>query len=99
MWRGGRVQRENRLPPTPFWLAERFLTVKMRRMPRVRTLIVGIPLLLAAMLATLLEEDIVNQDFIDEHTADGEGIFELLRTIPIAEYCGHLCADAIFEFR
>ena len=49
--------------------------------------------LLAAMLATLLEEDIVNQAFIDEHTADGEGIFELLRTIPIAEYCGHAGVD------
>ncbi len=54
MWRGGRVQRENRLLPTPFWLAERFLTVKMRRMPRVRTLIVGIPLLLAAVTAVAL---------------------------------------------
>jgi ABC-type transport system substrate-binding protein len=54
MRRGGALQRENRTSGTPFWLAERFLTVKMRRMPRVRTLIVGIPLLLAAVTAVAL---------------------------------------------
>jgi len=54
MRQGGALQRENRMSGTPFWLAERFLTVKMRRMPRVRTLIVGIPLLLAAVTAVAL---------------------------------------------
>ena len=53
-WAEGVLPRENWSGGCSFWLAERSLTGKMRRMPRVRTLIVGIPLLLAAVTAVAL---------------------------------------------
>jgi anaerobic selenocysteine-containing dehydrogenase len=42
---------------------------------------------LSALLAILVEEELVDHDFIAQHT-NGEGeLFELLRKIPIASYC------------
>jgi anaerobic selenocysteine-containing dehydrogenase len=43
--------------------------------------------LLSAMLAVLLEEDLIEHDFLAEHTANGDRLFELLRAVPIADYC------------
>jgi anaerobic selenocysteine-containing dehydrogenase len=43
--------------------------------------------LLSALLAVLLEEDLLDDAFLAEHTANGDRLFELLRTVPIADYC------------
>ncbi|MDO8432805.1 MAG: molybdopterin-dependent oxidoreductase [Candidatus Binatus sp.] len=41
---------------------------------------------LSAILATLVQEDIVNHDFLREHASGGALLFDVLRNIPIAEY-------------
>ncbi len=41
---------------------------------------------LSALLAILIEEDLVDHDFIARHASNGERLVEVLRTIPIAEY-------------
>ena len=43
--------------------------------------------LLSALLAVLLEEDLVDHDFLAAHTVHGERLFDLLGAVPIADYC------------
>jgi anaerobic selenocysteine-containing dehydrogenase len=43
--------------------------------------------LLSALLAVILEEDLLDDAFLAEHTANGDQLFELLRAVPIADYC------------
>jgi anaerobic selenocysteine-containing dehydrogenase len=43
--------------------------------------------LLSALLAVLLEEDLIDHAFLAEHGANGDRLFELLRAVPIADYC------------
>jgi len=42
---------------------------------------------LAALLAVLVEEDLVDHRFLADHTNNGDRLFELLRAVPIADYC------------
>ena len=47
--------------------------------------------LLAAMLAVVVEEDLVDDAFLDEHTVGAEEVLAVLREVPISEYaerCG-----------
>jgi anaerobic selenocysteine-containing dehydrogenase len=43
--------------------------------------------LLSALLAVLLEEDLIDHDFLAQHTVNGARLFDLLRAVPIADYC------------
>ncbi|MFT4569705.1 MAG: anaerobic selenocysteine-containing dehydrogenase [Hyphomicrobiaceae bacterium] len=43
--------------------------------------------LLAAMAGVLVQEDLVDHDFLDEHTAGADQILPLFAEIPVAEYC------------
>jgi anaerobic selenocysteine-containing dehydrogenase len=43
--------------------------------------------LLSAMLAVLVEEDLIDHDFLAAHTSNGDRLFELLRAVPIGDYC------------
>src|SRR5215472_10009635 len=43
--------------------------------------------LLSALLAVLTEEDLIDHEFLAEHTANGDRLFDLLRAVPIADYC------------
>lgn len=42
---------------------------------------------LGALLAVLVQEDLVDHAFLKEHTTNDAGIFAALRTIPVGEYC------------
>jgi len=42
---------------------------------------------LAAMLAALAEEDLVDRSFLDERAGDGQALFDALANVPIADYC------------
>jgi anaerobic selenocysteine-containing dehydrogenase len=42
---------------------------------------------LSAILAVLLEEDLINHDFLREHASGGAALFDTIRAIPIADYC------------
>ncbi len=42
---------------------------------------------LAAMLAVLVEDELVDQAFLGEHAADGQALFDALAGVPIADYC------------
>ncbi len=42
---------------------------------------------LSALLAVLVEEDLIDHGFLAEHTANGDRLFDLLRAVPIADYC------------
>src|SRR5262249_25788927 len=42
---------------------------------------------LSALLALLVQEDLLNHDFLLQHTSNSEPLLEVLRTIPVADYC------------
>jgi anaerobic selenocysteine-containing dehydrogenase len=42
---------------------------------------------LAAMLAVLVEQDLIDRKFLAEHAHGGEGLFDALASVPIADYC------------
>ncbi|MGH7788913.1 MAG: molybdopterin-dependent oxidoreductase [Candidatus Binatia bacterium] len=42
---------------------------------------------LSAMLAVLLEEDLLDDEFLAAHAGNGDALFALLRDVPIADYC------------
>jgi len=42
---------------------------------------------LAAMLGTIVQEDLVNHDFLRERTQHGDALFAALNEVPVAEYC------------
>jgi anaerobic selenocysteine-containing dehydrogenase len=42
---------------------------------------------LSALLGVLVEEDLVDHDFLRDHTTNGETLFPALRAIPVADYC------------
>jgi len=48
----------------------------------------GDAFLLAALLAVLLDEDLVDHAFLREHTTAGDEVFGVLRAVPVADYCG-----------
>ncbi len=49
---------------------------------------------LAAMLAVLVQEDLVDRDFLAEHAGDGGPLFEALSTVDVAEYSARAGVDA-----
>jgi anaerobic selenocysteine-containing dehydrogenase len=49
--------------------------------------------LLGALLAVLVEEDLIDHAFLAEHSANGDRLFDLLRGIPIADYCARAGVD------
>ncbi len=42
---------------------------------------------LSALLGVLVQEDLVDHDFLREHTVNDAEIFALLRAVPVADYC------------
>ena len=42
---------------------------------------------LAAMLAVLIEEDLIDRAFLAEHAGDGQALFDALAAVPVADYC------------
>lgn len=42
---------------------------------------------LSALLAILVEEDLLDQDFVAQRTTHGDPLVEALRAVPIADYC------------
>ncbi len=42
---------------------------------------------LSAILGVLVQGDLVNHEFIRDHTSNGEPLFEMLREVPVADYC------------
>jgi anaerobic selenocysteine-containing dehydrogenase len=42
---------------------------------------------LSALLAILIEEDLLDRDFVANRTTNGEALFDTLRAVPIADYC------------
>jgi anaerobic selenocysteine-containing dehydrogenase len=42
---------------------------------------------LSAMLAVLVEEDLVDGDFLAAHAGDGRALFDALADVPVADYC------------
>ncbi len=42
---------------------------------------------LAAMLKVLLEEGLTDQDFLAAHASDGQALFDVLGSVPVADYC------------
>jgi anaerobic selenocysteine-containing dehydrogenase len=42
---------------------------------------------LAALLAVLVEEDLLDQAFLREHTSEAESVLTTLESIPVAEFC------------
>jgi anaerobic selenocysteine-containing dehydrogenase len=42
---------------------------------------------LSAILAVMLEEDLIAHEFLREHATGGADLFEVLRQVPIADYC------------
>jgi len=43
--------------------------------------------LLAALLGALVQEDLVNHDFLERHTTGAAPVLAALRSVPVAEYC------------
>ena len=43
---------------------------------------------LAAMLGVLVQEDLINPDFIHDRTQNGDQLFAVLSEVPVADYCG-----------
>src|SRR5208337_390762 len=43
---------------------------------------------LAAMLGVLVQEDLINHNFIRERTENGDELFAVLNDVPVADYCG-----------
>ena len=48
---------------------------------------------LAALLAVLVEEDLVDHRFLDEHTSNGDSLWAAVATVPIAEFCARAGVD------
>jgi len=42
---------------------------------------------LAVILAVLIEDDLIDHDFLGAHANGGDRLFELLRAVPITDYC------------
>ncbi|MEE8166228.1 MAG: molybdopterin dinucleotide binding domain-containing protein, partial [Myxococcota bacterium] len=42
---------------------------------------------LAAMLKVLLEEGMTDPDFLTAHASDGQVLFDVIETVPVADYC------------
>ncbi len=42
---------------------------------------------LAAILAILLQDDLVDREFLTRHASDGEALFDVLSQVPVADYC------------
>ncbi|MBJ20165.1 MAG: molybdopterin-dependent oxidoreductase [bacterium] len=42
---------------------------------------------LAAMLKVLVEEGLTDLDFLSAHASDGQALFDVLSTVPVADYC------------
>src|ERR1700687_3212771 len=42
---------------------------------------------LSALLGVLVQEDLINHDFLRDHTSNGDPVFAMLRDIPVAEHC------------
>ncbi len=42
---------------------------------------------LAAMLHLLVEEDGLDRDYLDKYANDGQALFDVLATVPVADYC------------
>jgi len=49
---------------------------------------------LAAMLAVLLEEGLIDRAFLDQHAADGAALFQALSEVPVDDYCERAGVDA-----
>ena len=43
---------------------------------------------LAAILGTLVQEDLIDHDFIRDRTENGDELFAVLKDVPVADYCG-----------
>jgi len=54
---------------------------------------------LAAILGVLVQEDLINHDFIRERTRNGDELFAVLNDVPVADYCGRagLSVDLVRE--
>jgi len=50
---------------------------------------------LAAMLKVLVDEDLVNSDFLAEHAGDGKELFDILAEVPVADYCERAGVDEV----
>jgi anaerobic selenocysteine-containing dehydrogenase len=48
---------------------------------------------LSAMLAVLIEEELVDQAFLAQHAGDAQALFDALATVPIADYCARAGVD------
>ena len=48
---------------------------------------------LSAILAVLIEEDLVDHAFLRDHTVNDEAIFAAVRAVPIADYCARAGVD------
>lgn len=42
---------------------------------------------LSAMLAVLIEGDLIDREFLSAHARDGQALFDVLGAVPIADYC------------
>jgi anaerobic selenocysteine-containing dehydrogenase len=48
---------------------------------------------LAAILGVLVQEDLVDRDFIRDRTQDADKLFAVLKEVPVADYCGRADLD------
>lgn len=48
---------------------------------------------LAAMLKVMLDEGLTNEAFLSERAGDGKELFDVLREVPVADYCGRAGVD------
>jgi anaerobic selenocysteine-containing dehydrogenase len=48
---------------------------------------------LAAILGVLVQEDLVDRDFIRDQTQDADKLFAVLKEVPVADYCGRAGLD------
>ena len=54
---------------------------------------------LSAILAVMVQEDLIAHDFLREHASGGTALFDVLRAIPVADYCARsgLAEDQVRE--
>jgi anaerobic selenocysteine-containing dehydrogenase len=54
---------------------------------------------LAAILGVLVQDDLIDHDFIRERTQNGDELFAVLNDVPVADYCGRaaLSVDLVRE--
>ncbi len=48
---------------------------------------------LAALLAVLVEEELLDSAFLESHARDGDALFAELERVPVAQYCGRAGVD------